>query len=63
MDYYGNDFELEMLVDSAAFYSVKASNWIVEDSCPDYMLKASFFCSLFYQIVTVVWVSYNVFGA
>ncbi|XP_027117083.1 cullin-1 [Coffea arabica] len=40
MDYYENDFELEMLVDSAAFYSVKASNWIVEDSCPDYMLKA-----------------------
>ncbi|XP_027181813.1 cullin-1-like [Coffea eugenioides] len=40
MDYYENDFELEMLEDSAAFYSVKASNWIVEDSCPDYMLKA-----------------------
>lgn len=39
-DYYENDFELEMLVDSAAFYSIKASNWIVEDSCPDYMLKA-----------------------
>uniref|UniRef100_A0A5B7BPH1 Cullin-1 n=1 Tax=Davidia involucrata TaxID=16924 RepID=A0A5B7BPH1_DAVIN len=39
MDYYENDFEADMLKDSAAYYSRKASNWIVEDSCPDYMLK------------------------
>ncbi|XP_031097803.1 cullin-1 isoform X1 [Ipomoea triloba] len=40
MDYYENDFEAAMLKDSAAYYSRKASNWILEDSCPDYMLKA-----------------------
>ncbi|XP_059625728.1 cullin-1-like isoform X2 [Cornus florida] len=40
MDCYENDFEDDMLKDTAAFYSQKASNWIVEDSCPDFMLKA-----------------------
>ncbi|CAI0467380.1 unnamed protein product [Linum tenue] len=40
MDYYENDFEDAMLKDTAAYYSRKASNWIQEDSCPDYMLKA-----------------------
>ncbi|KVI12513.1 Cullin homology [Cynara cardunculus var. scolymus] len=40
MDFYVNDFETDMLTDSAAYYSRKASNWIVEDCCPDYMLKA-----------------------
>ncbi|XP_051128576.1 cullin-1 [Andrographis paniculata] len=40
MDYYETDFEAAMLIDSAAYYSRKASNWILEDSCPDYMLKA-----------------------
>ncbi|XP_031121416.1 cullin-1-like [Ipomoea triloba] len=40
MDYYENDFEATMLKDSAAYYSRKASSWILEDSCPDYMLKA-----------------------
>ncbi|KAM3357884.1 cullin-1 [Capsicum galapagoense] len=40
MDYYENDFEAAMLKDTAAYYSRKASNWILEDSCPDYMLKA-----------------------
>lgn len=40
MDYYENDFETAMLKDTAAYYSRKASNWILEDSCPDYMLKA-----------------------
>ncbi|KAJ8573854.1 hypothetical protein K7X08_010365 [Anisodus acutangulus] len=39
MDYYENDFEAAMLEDTAAYYSRKASNWILEDSCPDYMLK------------------------
>ncbi|CAL5423633.1 unnamed protein product [Camellia sinensis] len=37
---YEKDFEEDMLKDSAAYYSRKASNWIVEDSCPGYMLKA-----------------------
>ncbi|XP_061349101.1 cullin-1 isoform X3 [Gastrolobium bilobum] len=40
MDHYENDFEAAMLKDTAAYYSRKASNWILEDSCPDYMLKA-----------------------
>ncbi|CAH9098751.1 unnamed protein product [Cuscuta epithymum] len=40
MEYYETDFEEAMLKDTAAYYSRKASNWIVEDSCPDYMLKA-----------------------
>lgn len=44
MDQYENDFEAAMLKDTAAYYSRKASNWILEDSCPDYMLKVSFFC-------------------
>ncbi|KAL9260269.1 Cullin-1-like protein [Drosera capensis] len=40
MEYYENDFEADMLKDTAAYYSRKASNWILEDSCPDYLLKA-----------------------
>ncbi|KAK1351908.1 Cullin-1 [Heracleum sosnowskyi] len=40
MDQYENDFEEFMLKDTADYYSRKASNWILEDSCPDYMLKA-----------------------
>ncbi|XP_049388092.1 cullin-1-like [Solanum stenotomum] len=40
MEYYENDFEDAMLKDTVAYYSRKASSWIVEDSCPDYMLKA-----------------------
>ncbi|KAI4364426.1 hypothetical protein MLD38_020519 [Melastoma candidum] len=40
MEDYENDFEEAMLKDTAAYYSRKASSWILEDSCPDYMLKA-----------------------
>ncbi|XP_021820063.1 cullin-1 [Prunus avium] len=40
MDAYEGDFEAYMLGDSGEYYSRKASNWILEDSCPDYMLKA-----------------------
>ncbi|KAL5701163.1 Cullin-1 [Ranunculus cassubicifolius] len=40
MDHYENEFEKPMLTDTSGFYSRKASNWIIEDSCPDYMLKA-----------------------
>nr|POE56934.1 cullin-1 [Quercus suber] len=40
MDWYENDFEAAMLKDTVAYYSQKASSWILEDSCPDYMLKA-----------------------
>ncbi|KAM3400924.1 hypothetical protein ACQJBY_000996 [Aegilops geniculata] len=28
------------LIDQEHYYSIKAQTWIVEDSCPDYMLKA-----------------------
>ena len=44
MDHYENDFEAAMLKDTSAYYSRKASNWILEDSCPDYMLKVLFLC-------------------
>ena len=40
MEQYENDFEAAMLKDTAAYYSRKASNWILEDSCPDLLLKA-----------------------
>ncbi|XP_042448529.1 cullin-1-like isoform X2 [Zingiber officinale] len=40
MKCYEDDFETHLLKDTAAYYSRKASNWILEDSCPDYMLKA-----------------------
>ncbi|CAA0834817.1 Cullin-1 [Striga hermonthica] len=40
MDYYEKDFEEALLNDTAAYYSRKASTWILDDSCPDYMLKA-----------------------
>lgn len=43
MDSYVNDFEDFMLKDTASYYSRKAAIWIVEDSCPDYMLKVSHF--------------------
>ncbi|GMY20938.1 cullin-1 [Fagus crenata] len=39
-EFYEQDFEAQMLQHSAAYYSRKASNWIVDNSCPDYMLKA-----------------------
>jgi cullin 1 len=41
MEQYENDFEAAMLKDTAAYYSRKASSWILEDSCPDYMLKVN----------------------
>ncbi|XP_007009824.2 PREDICTED: cullin-1 [Theobroma cacao] len=40
MNRYEEDFEAHMLQDTGAYYSRKASNWILEDSCPDYMLKS-----------------------
>ncbi|XP_049411170.1 cullin-1-like [Solanum stenotomum] len=39
MGYYVSDFGDAMLRDTAAYYSRKASSWIVEDSYSDYMLK------------------------
>jgi len=40
MECYENDFEDFLLKDTTEYYSVKAQSWIVEDSCPDYMIKA-----------------------
>ncbi|KAL9255577.1 Cullin-1-like protein [Drosera capensis] len=40
LNHYKSDFEAPMLQDTASYYSRKASSWIVEDSCPEYMLKA-----------------------
>ncbi|XP_022770975.1 cullin-1-like isoform X1 [Durio zibethinus] len=40
MDCYEDDFEADMLEDTGAYYSRKASSWIAVDSCPDYMLKS-----------------------
>ncbi|THU64646.1 hypothetical protein C4D60_Mb01t28660 [Musa balbisiana] len=39
-EYYKVDLEARLLQDTAAYYSRKASKWILEDSCPEYMLKA-----------------------
>lgn len=40
MDTYERDFEEHLLSETAAFYKRKAAEWINEDSCPDYMIKA-----------------------
>ncbi|KAF5182309.1 Cullin-1 [Thalictrum thalictroides] len=40
MDLYEKDFEAPMLDDTSSYYSIKASKWIQEDSCPSYMVKA-----------------------
>ncbi|GLU07427.1 hypothetical protein SLE2022_243870 [Rubroshorea leprosula] len=40
MECYEKDFEEPMLNDTGGYYSCKASSWILEDSCPDYMLKS-----------------------
>ncbi|CAI9776246.1 unnamed protein product [Fraxinus pennsylvanica] len=41
MEHYEKDFEAALLNDTAAYYSRKASNRILEDSCPDNMLKVT----------------------
>ncbi|KAK8635994.1 hypothetical protein V6N13_004705 [Hibiscus sabdariffa] len=41
MDRYEDDFEAYMLQDTSTYYSRKASSWIEEDSCPEYLFKAS----------------------
>lgn len=51
MECYDRDFEDALLKDTSAYYSRKASNWILEDSCPDYMLKVIQSC--FYVILHI----------
>jgi cullin 1 len=41
--HYEQDFEVQMLDDTADYYKSKATIWIESDSCPDYMLKVSVF--------------------
>lgn len=67
IDHYLNDFEVPMMRDTSAYYSRKASSWILEDSCPEYLLKASsinFFLFLFlyilqYNIIKIVTYCYS----
>lgn len=40
MDHYERDFEEVMLTETGGYYKRKAAEWINQDSCPDYMLKA-----------------------
>ncbi|KAH1107168.1 hypothetical protein J1N35_010936 [Gossypium stocksii] len=40
MNRYQDDFEAPFLQETTNYYSRKASKWIDEDSCPDYLLKA-----------------------
>ncbi|CAF1923551.1 unnamed protein product [Brassica oleracea] len=40
MERYEKDFEMFLLEDTASYYSRKASSWIQEDSCPEYMIKS-----------------------
>ena len=40
MTNYEKDFEEHMLRDTAVFYKRKASEWLMMDSCPEYMKKA-----------------------
>ena len=49
MDRYENDFEAVMLKDTVAYYSQKASSWILEYSCRDYMLKVNFICPCYLE--------------
>jgi len=40
MDAYQNDFENDLLTHTSSFYARKATQWIAEDSCPAYLIKA-----------------------
>ena len=40
MSAYETDFEKDLLSHTAAFYGRKATQWIAEDSCPAYLIKA-----------------------
>ena len=40
MECYEKDFEAYLLTDTATFYKKRAAEWIEQDSCPDYLIKA-----------------------
>lgn len=50
-DQYENDFEVALLDEADAYYSRKASQWIVEDSCPDYMIKVYCFRVMYLNLM------------
>lgn len=39
MECYENDSEDFLLKDTIENYSIQAQNWILEDPCPDYIIK------------------------
>ena len=49
IEHYVNEFEEPMIADTSAYYSRKAAIWIVEDSCPEYMLKVKSWYFFFFQ--------------
>eukprot|EP00798_Chlamydomonas_sp_ICE-L_P016007 gene16007-22145_t len=40
MESYERDFEEHLLSETASFFKRKAAEWVEQDSCPDYMVKA-----------------------
>lgn len=40
LDFYQQDFEEQMIDDTGCYYLRKAGSWILNDSCPEYMIKA-----------------------
>ncbi|XP_022545706.2 cullin-1-like [Brassica napus] len=40
MERYEDDFEKFFLQETASYYSRRSSSWILEDSCPEYMIKS-----------------------
>lgn len=40
MECYERDFEEHLLSETGSYYKRQAAEWIEQDSCPDYMLKA-----------------------
>lgn len=56
LEFYEKDFESPMLDDTASYYSRKAASWILEDSCPDYMLKVWIILSYQESIYNILWI-------
>ncbi|KAF0918054.1 hypothetical protein E2562_021744 [Oryza meyeriana var. granulata] len=40
LDFYSDDFEQSFLKSTTDYYSKKAQTWFLQNSCPEYMLKA-----------------------
>ena len=62
MDYYETKVESTMLEDIDAYYSRKAASRVLENSCPDYMLKVFpkfCFCHANLYVQTLVEMTYK----